>query len=178
MGSLNNLTTLELNNNSLEKFPQEITMLDSLTVLRIEKNDIKELPKEVGQMKQLEELYLADNQLETLPDEFASLKHLVLLDLKHNAFQGLDFASGLTKLKAVEEIDLSYNPLWIFPVELTSIRSLKKFAIDIELRDKEGKNDRFYRLIEQGDIFGFVPLGNGVFVRRESAAIYFSTATI
>lgn len=65
LGRMPNLKSLHLNNNGMQKLPENFVKL-----------------------KKLQYLYLNDNQLDTFPNELKKLKQLKYLDIRHNPMPG------------------------------------------------------------------------------------------
>lgn len=68
----------------LEMVSPEIKKLQNLRSLQLENNRITQLAEEIGELKQLEVLVLAGNNLQQLPGTITALKQLRLLDVAGN----------------------------------------------------------------------------------------------
>jgi Leucine-rich repeat (LRR) protein len=89
-----------------------------LKVISLRLDNYKVLPSEIIKFENLEFLYLGSfeekanfgwNDLSTLPDDFILLKKLRNLNLSDNNFE--DIPELLSKMKSIEILDLSRNPL-------------------------------------------------------------------
>jgi len=81
--NFNHLTSLFLNNNKIQKLPEDIfTQLNSLVCLDLSYNFITRLPSSFKGLMQLQRLYLTENMLTELPSEmgrFYRIKELSVL---------------------------------------------------------------------------------------------------
>ncbi len=82
--SLNFLTSLKLNDNSLTRIPADISKLTSLQKLDLSSNKLRSLPAEIGDLINLTELYLNNNNLHSLPHELGRLFQIQILGLDGN----------------------------------------------------------------------------------------------
>lgn len=82
--SLNFLTSLKLNDNSLTRIPADIGKLTSLQKLDLSSNKLRSLPAEIGDLINLTELYLNNNSLHSLPHELGRLFQIQILGLDGN----------------------------------------------------------------------------------------------
>lgn len=82
--SLDFLTCLRLNDNSLTRIPAEIGRLTSLKKLDLSSNKLRSLPAEIGDLINLTELYLNNNNLHSLPHELGRLFQIQILGLEGN----------------------------------------------------------------------------------------------
>ncbi|KAM4080424.1 hypothetical protein ACJW30_11G015200 [Castanea mollissima] len=135
MGSLKNLSVLELTGNSLTgKIPSSFGGLESLQRLHLGDNKIEGfLPKQLCKLKNLGELVLSNNSLfgsipncignlsllqtlnlsyngltSSIPSILWSLKNLIFLDLSSNSLVK-SLSQNMTKLVAIVHLDLSRN---------------------------------------------------------------------
>jgi len=67
------LVYLNISNNQLENFPEEICKLKKLKVLNISQNDFEELPECFYMMKNMESLICFDCSISNVGDKFSSL---------------------------------------------------------------------------------------------------------
>lgn len=75
---------LDLQQQALTTFPNEILKFTDLKRLYLQGNQLTSLPKEISQLKNLEVLHLHSNQLTSLPKEISQLKNLKVLTLWDN----------------------------------------------------------------------------------------------
>ncbi|XP_048514839.1 uncharacterized protein LOC105689606 isoform X2 [Athalia rosae] len=78
------LTSVHLQMNNLNKFPEELFELRGLTNLDISDNLISQIPSDIKRMINLEELTLDRNELKDLPIELSGLKHLRIISIVGN----------------------------------------------------------------------------------------------
>lgn len=82
--SIPGVRTLYLNDNALAALPPSIGTMTQLTYLNLDRNRLTELPPEIGNLENLSFLRLNGNQLKSVPDAIANLKKLKRLYLKGN----------------------------------------------------------------------------------------------
>jgi GTPase SAR1 family protein len=122
IGNLTNLTTLDLDGNQLTALPPEIGNLTNLTALSLDGNQLTVMPPEVGNLTGLTALCLYDNQLTALPPEIGSLTNLTALYLYSNKLTILPSEIGeLTNLTALY---LNDNQLTALPPEIGGLTNL------------------------------------------------------
>lgn len=108
IGTLKNLTCLNVSSNQISVLPKTIGMLINLKHLNLYNNNIQELPEEIGNLEQLQSFNLSFNLLKCLPDNIGQLTKLEYLWLQKNNLSDLpiklkDIASSLMNL------NLSFN---------------------------------------------------------------------
>ncbi|KAI7904875.1 uncharacterized protein BX663DRAFT_469984 [Cokeromyces recurvatus] len=81
---LENLTSLQLQNNHLVSLPHELWRLTNLQELNLGSNQLKELPMQIGLLVNLRQLFLHNNHLTSIPSQIGNLKQLSLIDLTDN----------------------------------------------------------------------------------------------
>ncbi|XP_075438949.1 leucine-rich repeat-containing protein 69 isoform X2 [Ascaphus truei] len=121
---LENLISLNLNNNLLKQLPSEIRNLQLLENLSVNHNQLKEVPKELCTLQHLCELHLTNNHLETLPEELGYMTNLKELLVSRNKLIGLP--EGLGKLKKLKILDVAGNEIRTFPSTIHDV-PLQKF---------------------------------------------------
>jgi internalin A len=112
-------TTLLLNGNNLDCFPQVLNKIHTLRKLDLSGNSIEQFNDEDFYfLSNLEELDLSNNKLTYLPPSIKQLKKLKKLNLSGNLIKHLpkEF-ENLTELKS---LDLSGNPIENVPVEISA----------------------------------------------------------
>ncbi|KAK1141402.1 hypothetical protein N8T08_009074 [Aspergillus melleus] len=133
---LQRLHTLSLSNNSLTMRELGVIMeMESLRDLRLAKNQLEgKLTSDIGRLKNLETLDLHNNSITDLPDDVESLRCLRVLNLGGNQLTSLPFEAlsqlplkdlnaqrnklsgslipaSVTKLEALQSLDVSSNAL-------------------------------------------------------------------
>ncbi|KAM9307559.1 leucine-rich repeat-containing protein 69 [Gastrophryne carolinensis] len=119
LGGLENLISLNLNNNKLKRVPPEICTLQKLETLSLNHNCLKDVPKELCVLQCLQELHLANNQLQTLPEQIAYLTNLQELHVYRNNLIGLP--EGLCRLRKLRVLDVAGNQIQSFPSSIHEI---------------------------------------------------------
>ena len=66
IGNLQNLISLDLDNNAIEELPESIGKLQKLELLSLRANCLYALPDEMIELKALKKFYLAQNQLQKM----------------------------------------------------------------------------------------------------------------
>jgi len=134
IGNLTELEVLDINANSLSSLPFEFRYLYNLKILDISRNDFEELPESLFSLTNLEELYAGENGLTAINPKISNLSALRLFNLG-NSGGGFRYWSGetdydneiselpseLIKLKNLQILDLTGNPLPIPPEILSNV---------------------------------------------------------
>lgn len=114
IGSLAQLTTLEVYDTSLESVPDTIgslARLDRLVLGTWGRNQLRSLHDSVGNLSKLTLLWLGRNKIRALPDSLARLSELRLLALDDNQLEALP--EWIFSLPKLIRVDFSYknNPI-------------------------------------------------------------------
>jgi small GTP-binding protein len=141
---------LSVISSEIDKFPEEIFLLDKLQKLVIRHSKISKIPPEIKKLKDLKVLDLSYNQISEPAPEIQELKNLEVLQLFNNKIKQINFLSsslsklstlGLAKNKlnsvpesitqssSLKRIDLSNNRIEYIPDQLLGLKSLKSFNI-------------------------------------------------
>ncbi len=112
MEGLSGLEELNLSDNDLVAFPENLESFTQLKRLDLSFNDLRiPIEKNLGQLQNLEILSVAFNRLHgTIPEELGNLGRLVHLDLSDNELSG-PLHESLANLSSIEWLDLSHNQL-------------------------------------------------------------------
>ena len=78
------LESINLSNNNLDSFPNEILSFKELRVLNLQNNNISQIPSKISGLQKLKALNLLGNDIRTLPNEIKELKNLRLLIIINN----------------------------------------------------------------------------------------------
>jgi len=133
IGSLTNLTSMDLSYNQLSALPPEIGSLTNLTELNLSGNQLSALPPEIGRLTNLVTLDLGlgvpawllvldsetdtPNRLVALPSEIGALTNLTTLDLQGIGLRALP--PEIRNLTNLKELHLWDNPDLGIPPEIT-----------------------------------------------------------
>lgn len=123
IGSLSNLTYLDLGYNELTSLPIEIVNLGNLIYLDLGKNQLTSLPEEIGNLGNLTEIKLWDNQLTSLPSAIGNLSNLTELELWGNQLTSLPAEIG--NLGNLNELKIGCNQLTGLPAEIANLSKLR-----------------------------------------------------
>lgn len=118
----NSLKTLFFNKNNIIHFNFFIKN-NHVTSLFLSSNNLEVFPACLKNYAALEKLYIGSNPLiEFIPNWIADLKYLKMLDI--SGLENLDIAN-VTKLIAIEDLNMSFCDLDTFPEEIVSLVNLK-----------------------------------------------------
>jgi hypothetical protein len=126
IGSLTDLSELDLRGNILESLPIEITHLDQLTRLYLDDNMFRKLPAAVCDLTGLKVLGLSNNRLDNLPPEIGNMTSVIRIDLKNNHLGRLPKEFG--DIRELNVIDISSNEFSRLPTVLWKLRELVYLA--------------------------------------------------
>ncbi|MHA1284247.1 MAG: leucine-rich repeat domain-containing protein [Promethearchaeota archaeon] len=120
---LNNLESLNLNENKFNKIPEIVAELTQLKELSISYNNIDSLPNFLFSLKNLEKLNISYNPLYELPEEIGNLKNLKALKIQNIKIKKLP--PSLKNLKNLIELDLYINEIQELPEFIGEFENLK-----------------------------------------------------
>ena len=126
IGSLTQLTTLNLSNNNLTTLPESIGNLTQLTELYLDNNQLTTLPESFGNLTQLTKLDLDNNQLTTLPESIGNITELTSLYLEYNNLTTLPESIG--NITQLNQLDLSNNNLTTLPESIKNLTQLQDYS--------------------------------------------------
>jgi len=126
IGSLTDLSELDLRGNILESLPIEITHLDQLTRLYLDDNMFRKLPAAVCDLTGLKVLGFSNNRLDSLPPEIGNMTSVNRIDLQNNHLCRLPKELG--NLRELNVIDISSNEFSRLPAVLWKLRKLVYLA--------------------------------------------------
>ncbi|HEX2899007.1 MAG TPA: leucine-rich repeat domain-containing protein, partial [Bacteroidia bacterium] len=123
-----NLSHLELNQNQFDELPELLRLARRLETLALRDNRLKQLPDWLWELPELRDIDLTGNPLESLPVGFLARSKVQHLNLQGNRIQdfGLREGDGNQDLKT---LNLSFNPLKAFPLELMQLRGIKTLSM-------------------------------------------------
>ncbi|TPP62466.1 Leucine-rich repeat-containing protein 40 [Fasciola gigantica] len=111
------ITRLILTSNHLASISSSgLVKLNTLTQIDLRDNQLTSFPDEVDQLTELRVLNLSANKLRTLPAGLTRLRGLTHLDVSNNQLERLD--NDLTDMVNLDHMDLSENKLTSFPDHL------------------------------------------------------------
>ncbi|KAK9167781.1 hypothetical protein Scep_002972 [Stephania cephalantha] len=131
MLNLSSLSHLDLSNNDITHFPQQMFHLPNLKVLDLSSNShltgsLPEFPPGTA----LQQLFLAyTNYTGRIPHSIGNLGKLALWDLSRNNFEG-EIPFSFSKLSRLEKLDMSFNG---FVGPLPSLKASRKTIARINL---------------------------------------------
>lgn len=120
--NFNNLQSLYLDTNKIEKISKKINRLQTLKELSLSNNQIESLPKNLGKLGNLTSLDLSFNKLQNIPAELGNLQKLTWLNLSYNQLKSLP--NEFTQLSDLTYLDLSYNNFKELPQGLENLKNL------------------------------------------------------
>ena len=85
-------------NIDLVLLPESIATLDNLTTLQVDKNSLTSLPSGVGELSQLQLLIASNNDIVSVPESINNLSQVWYLDLGYNAIQEIPDISSMESL--------------------------------------------------------------------------------
>jgi hypothetical protein len=128
------LETLSLIADGLERLPENIGTLRNLTELDLTKNRLRELPASLTKLTGLRKLNLSCNVLETLPEDFGKLEHLEKLWFERNALKQLPASIG--GCRAARSANFSGNALTELPETIAELSNLTSLSVNLnELKE-------------------------------------------
>ncbi len=107
IGTLRNLTNLELQQNELICLPENIGNLSNLINLNLGGNQLNSLPNSIGNLYNLILLHLGRNKLTSLPQTFANLTKLEYLDINGNPLTDLSILNKLPNLQRITFLNVN-----------------------------------------------------------------------
>lgn len=159
LGALQNLETLELSNNQLEKVHEYVGKLSKLTTLDLSNNQLSgnipawienltnlkkldlsnnrftgDIPSWIGKLRDLEELLLDGNRLSgPIPGELGNLPKLTVLRIGHNRLSG-EIPSTILKLTRLtdDRSNFKWNGLFTNNKSLRTFLKKKQYGRDWE----------------------------------------------
>ncbi|EDM10253.1 rCG44547 [Rattus norvegicus] len=129
-----NLQDFLLSSNSLQQLPETIGSLKNVTTLKIDENQLMYLPDSIGGLRSIEELDCSFNEIEALPSSIGQLTNIRTFAADHNYLQQLPPEIG--NWKNVTVLFLHSNKLETLPEEMGDMQKLKV----INLSDNRLKN--------------------------------------
>ncbi len=117
------LSSLNLNNDSIISIPSSIGKLKNLKQFYVFNNQLSSLPIQIGDLANLEELHLGSNQIFNIPTTISNLSSLEFFDLSNN------------RLNTLPELSISMKELYFnnssfteLPATIFSLVNLEKMT--------------------------------------------------
>ena len=126
--NLKNLTTIALCGKYSTSLPSEITELKNLTTLFLG-NRLKSLPPEIGELKKLTTLFLGSNRLKSLPLDICNLTNLTELNIWDNEL--LSLSPEIGTLTNLNKLYLHQNQLTSLPPEIGELTNLTELTLNL-----------------------------------------------
>jgi len=113
LNQLENLETLNLNNNKLKELPNEISSLKSLKILTLNNNFINCIPTSIVRLEKLHTLEIANNKIVILPELINYMIGLVRLSCPGNKL--LKLPESISIMAGLRYLDIALNKLRYLP---------------------------------------------------------------
>lgn len=134
----NNLTNINISNNSLTNLPNSITNLSKLTYILAGSNQLTSLPENINNLNKLEGIYASNNKLTHLPDNITQLSNLAILYVDKNGL--IDLPLNLEGLVNLQQFFVNDNQLTTLPDSLVKLKLLSRFYANNNKLDYLPKN--------------------------------------
>ncbi|EPR77704.1 Leucine rich repeat protein, partial [Spraguea lophii 42_110] len=107
---INYIKRLILNDLTLSRLPNQFEKFKELSFLNLNNNEFKEFPQVLFSLSKLKTLHLDFNKFVKIPSEIIQMNSLEILSIGYCSHL-ISINSNLFKLKNLNELDLSRNPL-------------------------------------------------------------------
>ena len=118
------ITSLNLSNQKLNKWPQEIFLCRNLRKLNLSKNQLDYIPKEISSLTKLRVLDLSDNNLSQIHTSVFLVPKLRVLNISNNRIKSLP---KQFQTASINELILSNNLLT--SIDYSLIRSVTRLVL-------------------------------------------------
>ncbi len=122
-----NLEHLILDDNQIVVLPKELQDLEKLRSISWDRNHLGKKKVRTRKLKGLEQLSLIGNDLSKVP-KLRKLRYIQKLDLKGNEFTSIPI-KHLRKLKHLNEVNISSNPLELRKAKYFKLSNIKKLTL-------------------------------------------------
>ncbi|PZO41190.1 MAG: GTPase [Pseudanabaena frigida] len=124
----NNSISLDLSNQNLTAFPDEMFELPNLQFIDLSNNSLREIPEAISMFTNLQSLNLSFNSLSTIPDSIMRLTNLQSLNLGYNSLSAIP--DSIMRLTNLQSLNLGYNSLSAIPDSITRLTNLSYLNLD------------------------------------------------
>jgi len=121
--NLSRVRNMNLNQNSIERLPPTVTLLQSLVILELAANQLRTLPDTLSQLSSLTFLNVAHNQLESLPACLGEMSSLQLFYVSYNHLEQFQWPDAFAGMQ-LEEFVCAGNGLDLIPSFVYQMKSL------------------------------------------------------
>uniref|UniRef100_A0A8C7TF98 Erbb2 interacting protein n=1 Tax=Oncorhynchus mykiss TaxID=8022 RepID=A0A8C7TF98_ONCMY len=125
---LTGIKELWMDGNRLTFLPGRLGTLKQLSYLDVSKNNLEMVDEQICGCESLQDLLLSNNALTQLPGSIGSLKKLTALKVDENQLMYLPDSVG--GLAALDELDCSFNEIEALPSSIGQCVSIRTFAAD------------------------------------------------
>uniref|UniRef100_A0A8C7KUI1 Erbb2 interacting protein n=1 Tax=Oncorhynchus kisutch TaxID=8019 RepID=A0A8C7KUI1_ONCKI len=125
---LTGIKELWMDGNRLTFLPGRLGTLKQLSYLDVSKNNLEMVDEQICGCESLQDLLLSNNALTQLPGSIGSLKKLTALKVDENQLMYLPDSVG--GLAALDELDCSFNEIEALPSSIGQCVSMRTFAAD------------------------------------------------
>jgi len=135
------ITELDLSDNPhLTSLPEFVLDLPDLVHLDISNTGISDFDKSICQLKKLERLIGRNNSYkdDEVPFHTFCLENLEVLDMSNSDIRYIDEYIG--KLSHLEELHMAHNQMWVIPLMLSTLSTLKL----VDFKNNNLKNENFH----------------------------------
>jgi len=124
------ITWLRLDDNKIRHLPRKMGHLTGLTVISVVGNQLADLPDTLTSLTNLTSLLIDSNELQELPFCVVHMKNLVELSVTNNQLSSLP-ADGIGRLNKLTKIRVQGNPkLTHLPLTIGSMKNLRHIEFD------------------------------------------------
>lgn len=114
---------LFMNNNEIERVPEEFAGLDNVTFIYLNSNKVRVIPAAVTKMKSLLGMYFTENRLTEIPTELFGMKQLRKFQISHNHVKEIPAAFG--NLVNLIHLNLAENEIASLPDSMANLTQLR-----------------------------------------------------
>ena len=121
-----NENSADLSYQHLDSIPESaVSRSNEILSLQLNNNEIQKLPTSISHFHKLVTLDVSSNGMKTLCDEICHLKHIRTFVAKNNRFSENSLPKDFGLLQSLEVVNLSGNHMVRFPHQVTELSKLK-----------------------------------------------------